>query len=217
MPRNTSVLPASGPQHAAARPGSRPPRIIDRALTRLVTIGVAAVALLSVTSPASAAPTIYVGAVGDVATLSKQTGSPLAWPTYSEFPRNAPTGADMISVRSPGVSWRQVANASAGSAIHNNIVRWAQTVKSRGPIMIAFHHEPEAKGSTGYGTSADFIAAYRKVVDIFNAQGATNVHWVWQMTDYAFRVPATDRRAAPKWYPGDAYVDNVGADGYNWG
>jgi len=217
MPRNTSVLPASGPQHAAARPGSRPPRIIDRALTRLVTIGVAAVALLSVTSPASAAPTIYVGAVGDVATLSKQTGAPLAWHTYSMFTRNAPTGADMISVRYPGVSWRQVANAQPGSALYNDIVRWAQTIKARGGhVMVAYNHEPEAAPGGYRGTPTEFIAAWRKVVTIFRNQGASNVEWTWQMTAYAFRVKSSDARYAAKWYPGDAYVDNVGADAYNW-
>jgi beta-mannanase len=83
--------------------------------------------------------------------------------------------------------------------------------------MVAYHHEPEAHHSDAFGTPAQFIAAWRKVVAIFDAQGATNVEWTWQMTAYSFRAKATDGRAAIKWYPGDAYVDNVGADGYNWG
>jgi beta-mannanase len=36
------------------------------------------------------------------------------------------------------------------------------------------------------------------------------------MTAYAFRTKKSDPRAAARWYPGDAYVDNIGADAYNW-
>ncbi len=36
------------------------------------------------------------------------------------------------------------------------------------------------------------------------------------MTAYAFRVSPTSDQYAPKWYPGDEFVDNVGADAYNW-
>jgi hypothetical protein len=83
--------------------------------------------------------------------------------------------------------------------------------------MLSYHHEAEASGSNNFGTPADYIAAYRHVVDIFRAQGVTNVTWVWQPTAFAFRVKPSDRRYYLNWYPGDAYVDNVGFDGYNAG
>jgi beta-mannanase len=54
------------------------------------------------------------------------------------------------------------------------------------------------------------------VVDIFRARGVQNVLYTWQMTAWSFRAPSTDRRHATKWYPGNAYVDVVGADAYNW-
>jgi beta-mannanase len=54
------------------------------------------------------------------------------------------------------------------------------------------------------------------VVSIFDQQGASNVIWTWQMTAYSFRVSPTSDQYAPKWYPGDEFVDNVGADAYNW-
>lgn len=44
--------------------------------------------------------------------------------------------------------------------------------------------------------------------DLFAAAGARNVRWVWS--------PATTGRVAEA-YPGDAYVDIVGVDGYNGG
>jgi hypothetical protein len=34
------------------------------------------------------------------------------------------------------------------------------------------------------------------------------------MTAYSFK--AKDRRRAVDWYPGDAYLDYIGADAYNW-
>jgi Glycosyl hydrolase family 26 len=36
------------------------------------------------------------------------------------------------------------------------------------------------------------------------------------MTDYSFWVSTSDRRRASRWYPGDAYIDHLGADAYNW-
>ncbi len=123
----------------------------------------------------------------------------------------------MITVHAGSASWRQVADVAPGSALYNDIVRWAQTIKARGGhIMVAYNHEPEAAAGGYRGTAAEFVAAWRKVVTIFRNQGVSNVEWTWQMTAYAFRVRATDARAAARWYPGDAWGDNIGADAYNW-
>lgn len=175
-------------------------------------------ATLAVASPAQASTTdhIVLGAVGDYQGLSKSTGVPMADHTYAYFTGGVPK-ADYITVRYSGVSWKQVASAAPGSTIYNNIVRWAQTIRSRGPVMMGYHHEPEQKQNLNTGSSSDFVAAWRKVVSIFNAQGATNVTWIWQMTDYAFDVNSSDRRYAAKWYPGNSYVDVVGVDSYEWG
>jgi hypothetical protein len=63
-------------------------------------------------------------------------------------------------------------------------------------------------GDTGSNTPAQLIAAYRRVHDIFEARGATNVRFVW--------CPNVDFEARA-YYPGDAYVDYAGIDGYNNG
>jgi Glycosyl hydrolase family 26 len=61
------------------------------------------------------------------------------------------------------------------------------------------------------GTPAQFIQAWRHIVTIFRQQGATNVRWVWAPnTDCNGRCPFT------AYYPGDAWVDDVGLDGYNF-
>jgi beta-mannanase len=61
-------------------------------------------------------------------------------------------------------------------------------------------------------TSAQYVAMWRHVHAIFVQQGATNVRWVWSpnVTYYG----AQDFTAQ---YPGDAYVDWVALDGYNFG
>jgi Glycosyl hydrolase family 26 len=57
------------------------------------------------------------------------------------------------------------------------------------------------------------VAAWRHVHDIFTEVGATNATWVW--------CPNVDPdgvlRNLSSLYPGDAYVDWTGLDGYNWG
>jgi len=59
------------------------------------------------------------------------------------------------------------------------------------------------------GTKEQFQAAYRRVVDVFRREQANNVRFVWS--------PAVrgDGESVPILsYPGDAYVDLIGLDGY---
>jgi hypothetical protein len=114
------------------------------------------------------------------------------------------------------IAWRAIADAQPGSALHNDIVAWATKVKNLGvKTYFAFHHEPEAAANIPHGTAADFIAAWQKVVAIFRGQGGvTNAQHIWTMTAHAFRV--NDRRAAHLWFPGDAHIDGLGVDAYNW-
>lgn len=59
---------------------------------------------------------------------------------------------------------------------------------------------------------ADFVAAWRHMHDIFRREGAGNVAWV-----FAPNVRNGNSTDFREYYPGDAYVDWVGLDGYNWG
>jgi hypothetical protein len=128
----------------------------------------------------------------------------------------------MISVKSKRsngtvIPWASVAAAQPGSTLYAQIVSWADRFKSFGyPAYFTFNHEPEASSNNTYGTAADYIAAWRHIHDIFVTEGATNVRFMWIMTDWAFKVSSTDRRYAWKWYPGDSYVDGIAADAYNW-
>jgi hypothetical protein len=59
----------------------------------------------------------------------------------------------------------------------------------------------------------EFVAAWRHVHDIFAEVGATNATWVWCPNI----DPSNTMQSLSSVYPGDAYVDWTGLDGYNWG
>ena len=128
----------------------------------------------------------------------------------------------ILSVKSRRVSgqtvlWQSIIDAQPGSALYADVERWADRVRNYGvPMYFTFNHEPESKASSTMGEAPQFIAAWRKIHDIFVARGATNAKFMWITTDYAFMVTASARNYGPKWYPGDDYVDSMGIDAYNW-
>ena len=63
-----------------------------------------------------------------------------------------------------------------------------------------------------YSSSESFIAAWRHVHEIFSREGVKNVRWV-----FSVNVPKANSISIASLYPGDAYVDWTGIDGYNWG
>lgn len=98
------------------------------------------------------------------------------------------------------------------------IREWAQAAAIWGEqLYLRFAHEmnaswyPWSSGVNG-NTSAQYVAAWRHVWGIFNQEGATNVRWVWSP-----HVEAPAGTPFADLYPGDAYVDWIGLDGYNWG
>ena len=118
-----------------------------------------------------------------------------------------------------GVGQRGYALKTILSGRHDDYVRrWARAAAAWGrPFFLAFAHEmngdwtswsPGVNGNTG----PQFVAAWRRVHDIFRRQGATNARWVW--APVAHYEGATPYKAV---YPGGAYTNWVGMSGYNWG
>lgn len=80
-------------------------------------------------------------------------------------------------------------------------------------ILIRFAHEMNGDWYGWSGDPTDYVAAWRHIVSLFRAEGATNVKWVWSPNvEYA-----NGKYAFSSYYPGDEWVDYVGLDGYNWG
>jgi hypothetical protein len=203
--------PPGGKHRATVTRRSRRRRVA--AIVPAASLAIAA-GLTGLQGPAAAATVnkIYFGIDGTRAAAAPA----MSTHAYSQINQHVPT-ARMITMGSAGMHWATITAAKPGSTAYADLVRWADTIKTRpGPIFLAFAHEPEAAADRSYGTAAQYVAAWRHVVDIFRAQGVKNVKWTWQMTGYAFAVSGSDPRAANKWYPGDSYVDEVGADTYNW-
>ncbi|WP_437729524.1 glycoside hydrolase family 26 protein [Sorangium sp. So ce861] len=107
------------------------------------------------------------------------------------------------------VTWTEIANGSQDAVIRAA----AERVKNApGKIMIAFDHEMDNTDvHSADGPDADYVAAYRRIVDMFREAGATNVVWVWTPMGWS-----GTRARLPALYPGDSYVDWIGYDPYNF-
>jgi hypothetical protein len=98
------------------------------------------------------------------------------------------------------------------------LIRWAQASKAWGhPYFIRMDAEmngwwrPWSEQING-NHPGDFVRAWRHVVDVFRAQGATNVTWIW-----CPNIVGPRSTPMSELYPGDSYVDWTGVDGYNFG
>jgi hypothetical protein len=127
------------------------------------------------------------------------TWDPWAWNAGPEQPLYAPS---------------RIASGSFDPYIRE----WARAARSWGKrLYLRFAHEMNASyypwgvGNNG-NTAEDFVNAWRRVVDIFRQEGATEVRWVWA-PNVAFSGTAPFHSV----YPGRSYVDVIGVDGYNWG
>lgn len=90
------------------------------------------------------------------------------------------------------------------------------------PFFLRFAHEMNGNwyswsGATTGQNPQKYIDAWRYVYNRFQAAGATNAVWVWSPN--ADSVPNEPWNNLTNYYPGDAYVDWVGVDGYGlmWG
>jgi len=84
-----------------------------------------------------------------------------------------------------------------------------------GPVILAPFHEMNGNWDPWDGNPTKLIAAWRKVHDVFMGQGVTNVKWGWAPNNRS--EPNTYENRFEVYYPGDAYVDYVGVDGFNFG
>jgi Glycosyl hydrolase family 26 len=109
----------------------------------------------------------------------------------------------------PPVKWADIAAGGQDQVIDAR----ARAIAALGvPVFMGFTHEPGGLVGTGRsksGTTDDYRAAWRHVVERFRQAGTTNVTWVWTLTSYQFR----NADVTPL-YPGDDVIDWVGADGY---
>jgi beta-mannanase len=152
----------------------------------------------------------------------------VAWSTRGDFPT---TGAAAVAAAGavPEITWEPWDPASgtdqpayrlrtiASGAFDGYLARWARQIRSYGkPVVLRFAHEangswyPWAEQVNG-NEPGDYVAAWRHVWKVFQANRATNVVWRWSPN-----VPYPGSTELRSLYPGDGYVSQVALDGYNW-
>jgi mannan endo-1,4-beta-mannosidase len=112
---------------------------------------------------------------------------------------------------------RNVSLASIADGQFDSYLRsYAAAVKAFGrQVILSFGHEMNGPWySWGYGHTSPkaFVAAWRHIVTVFRAAGASNVIWLWTVNIFTMRNPSIANPAS--WWPGNSYVNWVGIDGY---
>lgn len=80
------------------------------------------------------------------------------------------------------------------------------------PVILSFGHEMNGtwySWGQGHTSPSVFVAAWRHVVRVFRGEGAANVTWLWTVN--SVRGASSALR---QWWPGAAWVNWTGIDGY---
>ena len=95
------------------------------------------------------------------------------------------------------------------------LLSYAQHVRAYGhPVIMSFGHEMNGtwySWSNGNSSPKAFVAAWRRIVNLFRSNGADNVTWMWTVNVIEPQAGIPDPQA---WWPGSSYVTWVGIDGY---
>jgi len=148
-----------------------------------------------------------VGRKPDIVMWYRDVGQPLLY--SNEVTNLRATGQTPMVTWEPAQSLSGIASGAYDSYLHEA----AKVAKSWGsPMMIRFAHEMNGTWYSWSGSPETFVAAWRHVVSIFRADGATNVKWVWSPN-----IQEGAKYPISPYFPGDEWIDYVGLDGYNWG
>jgi hypothetical protein len=128
------------------------------------------------------------------------------------------TQADLAAGRIPLVNWEphkvDFAKIIDGSLDATIVARAKGSKALSKKFFLDFAAEMNGDEAWSGNNATLYVSAYRHIHDLFVAAGANNVVWAW-----CPNVTDTDggNRTTMDYYPGDAYVDWTGVDGYNWG
>ena len=163
------------------------------------------------------------------------------WTGWNDFPiaqarRARQLGGQLL------VTWEPWSGNGANSSAWNcarvagglqdvYIRRYARAVRDSGvPVMIRFAHEMNGDWypwGTAFKTNfrrnngnspQDYVAMWRRVVQIFRSEGASNAQWVWAPNIQFVNNYNSERdqhHDLATLYPGDAFVDWIGLSVYN--
>jgi beta-mannanase len=121
------------------------------------------------------------------------------------------------------IGWESERLAPIAQGRYDGLIRArARSMKSLGRmVFLRWGYEMNGDWKTWGGPNnmpngpSKFRRAWRRMHDIFQSVGASNVVWVWAPNFES--VPNAGWNNFRNYYPGDDYVDWVGIDGFNWG
>ncbi|MBP6926427.1 MAG: hypothetical protein KBB70_01885 [Candidatus Pacebacteria bacterium] len=131
---------------------------------------------------------------------------------YWEPAANGDTG----NTNQPGYNYDSITSGKWDTSI----TAFAKAVKTYGgPVILIPFDEMNGdwypwSGTNNGNSPAKHNAAYKHLHNIFAAQGVTNVKWGWAPNNDSW--PNVASNDLTLYYPGDAYVDYVGVDGFNF-
>ena len=134
---------------------------------------------------------------------------------YAPFSDPLPTATlEAISAHNavPLIDWSCAdENAVTAGAYDRTITDYAESLKAYGkPVFLRWYWEMNIvspMNKCGAATDpAGYVSAWRHLWHIFESVGASNVSFVWCPSSQA---------GASRWYPGNAYVNWIGVDGYD--
>jgi hypothetical protein len=136
-----------------------------------------------------------------------------AWytPFQIQFARTAFShgAAVLVQIQPAGRSLQQIADGRYDKYLQT----YAGQVRAFGhPVILSFGHEMNGTWydwGAGHVSPSVFVAAWRHIVGVFRTAGADNVTWMWTINS----LTVANGSLSP-WWPGSAWVNWVGIDGY---
>jgi len=152
--------------------------------------------------------------------VGEKPGAVLWFEDFHAEPPSAGIGAVDDFDAMPIITWEPwgaTLESIAFGEHDGHLVEWAKALTASGSsVGLRFAHEFNGDWypwtPTQGATPEHFVAAWRHAHDVFTGEGATNVAWIW-----CPNAVSVDPAPIEMWYPGDAYVNVLAVDGYNWG
>jgi hypothetical protein len=157
------------------------------------------------------------GIMSGVRSFSRATGAHMALvEIYARFGASFPgleAGRVVSAGSSPLIQWnpRGAPLGQIAAGTYNTYLRkWASAVKAFGHhVVLSFGHEmngPWSQWGPGHASPAKFVAAWRRIHNVFASANVRNVSWSWD--------PSHTGDPPHPWWPGSRYVNQIGIDGY---
>jgi cellulose synthase (UDP-forming) len=138
-------------------------------------------------------------------------GSWTSWATKSPAAilAGTPAGAE------PLLNWEPSEisiSAVAAGAYDQYVESWARGIADyRRPVLIRFAQEMNGSWySWSHDGPAAYVAAWRRIVTIFQHTGARNARFIWSPDGLIGQQAARWKQTVTQWYPGSRYVSYVG-------